>query len=40
MFKKIIKKLVYGHKASSEAYIEYLRVLALPLGRAASSLPP
>lgn len=40
MFKKIIKKLVYGHKASSEAYIEYLRGIGVAIGEGCKFFAP
>lgn len=40
MFKKKIKKLVYGHKASSEAYIEYLRGIGVAIGEGCKFFAP
>ena len=32
MINRIIRKLIYGHKASTETYIKYLRSLGMKIG--------
>lgn len=32
MINRIIRKLIYGHKASSETYIKYLRTIGMKIG--------
>lgn len=40
MFRKIIKRLAYGHKASSEAYVEHLRSIGVAIGEGCNFFAP
>lgn len=40
MINRIIRKLIYGHKASSETYIKYLRNIGMKIGEESTIYVP